>query len=149
MERFQSACTRCLIILAAIAAAQFQAGAADTLLLGWNNIGMHWMDSDYSLFGISPPFNTIQAQLIVGGKLVTNATGLTVTYEAIADPTGSINSTSAGKTTFYEFAPDLFGINLSADAGLGIYGMRSEEHTPEPMFFQQTDSVPVNWFRAE
>ena len=47
--------------------------------------------------------HTIEAQLIVGGKLVTNGTGSTVTYQAIADPSGSINTTSVGKGNFYEF----------------------------------------------
>ena len=48
--------------------------AATSTLLGWNNLGMHCMDSDYSVFSILPPYNTIEAQLIVGGKLVTNGT---------------------------------------------------------------------------
>jgi hypothetical protein len=54
--------------------------------LGWNNLGMHCMDSDYSVFSILPPYNTIEAQLIVGGKLIKAGAGYTVTYEAIADP---------------------------------------------------------------
>ena len=29
-------------------------------LVGWNNLGMHCMDSDYSVFSILPPFNTIK-----------------------------------------------------------------------------------------
>src|SRR6185369_5791701 len=68
--------------------------SASNQILGWNNLGMHCMDSDYSVFSILPPYNTIESQLIVGGKLVTNATGYTVTYEAVADPDGSINKTS-------------------------------------------------------
>jgi hypothetical protein len=52
---------------------------ASAQLLGWNNLGMHCMDSDYSVFSILPPYNTIEAQLIVAGKLVTNAAGYTLT----------------------------------------------------------------------
>src|SRR5512137_1471382 len=73
------------------------AQAASSALLGWNNLGMHCMDSDYSVFSILPPYNTIEAQLIVGGKLVKSGTGYTITYEAVADPDGSMNSTSVGK----------------------------------------------------
>ena len=62
------------------------ARAASNALLCWNNLGMHCMDSDYSVFSILPPYNTIEAQLIVGGKLVTNGSGYTVTYQAVADP---------------------------------------------------------------
>ena len=83
--------------------------SAGTIVLGWNNLGMHCMDSDYSVFTILPPYNTIEAQLIVNGKLVTNGTGYTVTYEAVADPTGSINSTSQGKTDFFQYTPQLYG----------------------------------------
>ncbi len=77
--------------------APVQTHAATSAVLGWNNLGMHCMDSDYSVFSILPPYNTIEAQLIVGGKLITNGAGYTITYQAGADPTGSFNSTSAGK----------------------------------------------------
>jgi len=38
------------------------------------------------------------------GVLVTNASGLVVTYRAVADPTGSINTTSLGKLNFWDWA---------------------------------------------
>ncbi len=70
-------------------------------LVGWNNLGMHCMDSNFSVFSILPPFNTIEAQLVdASGNLVKSGSGVTVTYQAVADPTGSINTTSAGKTNF-------------------------------------------------
>ena len=47
--------------------------AANSQVLSWNNLGMHCMDSDYSVFSVLPPYNTIEAQLIVNGALVTNA----------------------------------------------------------------------------
>ena len=53
--------------------------AATSVVLGWNNLGMHCMDSDYSVFSVLPPYNTIESQLIVNGLLVTNGTGYTVT----------------------------------------------------------------------
>ena len=70
--------------------------AANNQILGWNNLGMHCMDSDYSVFSILPPYNTIESQLIVGGKLVTNSTPLnlpvtvtpaTATLRIISQPT--------------------------------------------------------------
>ena len=51
-----------LVCLAAFASA-FTVGAASSQLLGWNNLGMHCMDSDYSVFSVLPPYNTIEAQL--------------------------------------------------------------------------------------
>src|SRR5579864_1537941 len=97
------------LLLAAVLALPLTITAANNQILGWNNLGMHCMDSDYSVFSILPPYNTIEAQLIVGGKLVTNGTGYTVTYEAMADPAGSFNSTSIGKGNFYTYAQTIYG----------------------------------------
>src|SRR5512136_2259569 len=85
------------------------AHAATSTIVGWNNLGMHCMDSDYSVFTVLPPYNTIEAQLIVAGKLITNGAGYTVTYQAVADPSGSINTTSIGKGNFYTYTPCLYG----------------------------------------
>ena len=96
-------------------------GSATTLLdvtWEWNNLGMHCMDSDYSVFTVLPPYNTIEAQLIVNGQLVTNGAGYTVTYQALADPSGSINTTSIGKGNFYTYTPFLYGA-FAPDTGPG------------------------------
>ena len=40
-------------------------------VVAWNNLGMHCMDADFSVFAILPPYNTIQAQVIdASGRLV-------------------------------------------------------------------------------
>lgn len=119
-------------------------------LLGWNNLGMHCMDSDYSVFSILPPYNTIHAQLInQQGRLVTNATGIGVTYQAICDPTGSFNSTSRGKCNFWEHSFDLFSNTPPQDTGLPVpgpeaYAMPGTSNAPQPMAFEASH----NWFAA-
>ncbi len=129
-------------------------GTAGTLLLGWNNLGMHCMDKDFSVFSILPPYNTIEAQLIVNGALVTSGTGYSVTYEAVADPSGSINTTDQGKTDFYQYTPYLYGA-LPMDMGLKGWAMPGAANTPQGMLFENNNSpaagvsTPVNWFRAE
>ena len=130
------------------------AAAANAVLLGWNNLGMHCMDSDYSVFSILPPYNTIEAQLVIGGHLVTSAGGYTVTYQAIADPSGSINRTSANKGNFYDFTDRLYA-PLQVDKGLAGWGMPGSANTPIGMLFENNNSpaagvsTPVDWFRAE
>jgi len=115
-------------------------------VVGWNNLGMHCMDADFSVFSILPPYNTIQAHVLdPTGKLVTSGTGLTVTYEAVADPTGSINTTSAGKTDFWLHVKDLFGATLPVDAGLKGKKMPGAGNPPQPMTFDPA----LNWFLAE
>jgi hypothetical protein len=131
----------------------------DSQILGWNNLGMHCMDSDYSVFSVLPPYNTIEAQLIVNGALVTNGAGYTVTYQAVADPSGSINTTSIGKGNYAAYVQALFGANLTADQGLAGWNMPGASNTPQAMLFEATN-VPspvahptvqtgVNWWRAE
>jgi hypothetical protein len=125
------------------------ARAAGAQLLGWNNLGMHCMDSDYSVFSILPPYNTINAQLIVGGALVTASNGYAVTYEAVADPDGSINQTSAGKGNWMQFAALLYG-SVATNQGLPFpdpnlsFWMPGASNTPQPMAF---DTAPA-WFYA-
>ena len=128
--------------------------SATSTILGWNNLGMHCMDSDYSVFSILPPYNTIEAQLIVNGLLVTNAAGYTMTYEAVADPSGSFNSTSQSKGNFYQFTAQLYA-PLAVNMGLAGWAMPGPNNIPQAMLFERTNQpaggvlTPVNWFRAE
>ncbi len=115
------------------------AAAAGYRLVGWSELGMHCMDSDYSLMAILPPYNTIHAQLIdPSGKLVRSAGTFTVTYQAVADASGSINRTSAQKTNFFSYAQLLFGANLAVDAGLAGKNMPGSANTPQAMTFDAT-----------
>jgi Big-like domain-containing protein len=115
-------------------------------LVGWNNLGMHCMDSDYSVLSLLPPFNTIQAQLIdPNGRLVKSPTGITVTYQAVADPTNSINKSSITKTNFWQFVQALFGGSPAPDVGLTGNAMPGTANTPRPMKFD----AAMNWFIAD
>ena len=40
-----------------------RAAEAGYTLVGWNNLGMHCMDADFSVLSLLPPYNTIHAQL--------------------------------------------------------------------------------------
>jgi len=115
-------------------------------LLAWNNLGMHCMDSDYSVFSILPPYNVINAQVIdSNGNLVTNSAGITVTYEAVVDAEGSINSTSLSKTNFWDHVVQLFQISLPPDHGLAGFNMPGSRNHPQPMAFDGA----MNWFVAD
>ncbi|MBI3448645.1 MAG: PKD domain-containing protein [Acidobacteria bacterium] len=115
-------------------------------LVGWNNLGMHCMDADYSVFSLLPPYNTIHAQLVdPQGVLLTPAAGVTVQYEAVADTSGSINTTSVGKTNFWTHVLDLFGASPAPDMGLAGRAMPGPANTPRPMAFDPA----FGWFIAE
>ena len=132
-------------------------GLGGYALLAWNDLGMHCVDGkDYSVFSILPPYNNLHAQLVdkATGKQVTS--GVTLTYEAIADDTvptsdplySSINTISSTKTNFWTYIQGLFGANPAPDVGLnlsGLPGNRTASRTPQPMSF-----APANgWFVAE
>ncbi|MBY0277770.1 hypothetical protein K2Z84_20745 [Candidatus Binatia bacterium] len=122
--------------------------AARYTLVGWNNLGMHCMDGDYSVLSLLPPYNTIHAQLVSPtGDLVDDpaAAGITVTYRAVADPTGAINTTSLDKTNFWMHVDELFGASLPVDAGLAGFAMPGAANTPRAMKWDATQ----HWFVAE
>ena len=127
--------------------------ATNYTLVGWNNLGMHCMDSDFSIFSILPPYNTIHAQLIANANgtawLVTNTARVRVTYEAVADPAGSINRTSVGKGNFWTHVKALFGLELPDDQGLPVpgpeaYSMPGAANMPQVMKFE----ADRKWFAA-
>jgi hypothetical protein len=129
----------CAILLALVTAAPAQK------LIGWNNLGMHCMDDDYSVFSILPPYNTVDAHLInASGKLVRDTTGITVTYEAVADPDGSINRSSMGKSTFWDHSQALFNAALPAETGLTGKKMPGPSNEPQPLDFDGG----MNWFQG-
>lgn len=121
--------------------------SASHTLLAWNDLGMHCMDGDYSVFSILPPYNTLHAQLVNSStnKLVTS--GVTLSYEAMADADGSINSISSSKTNFWQYAKHFFGADLPADVGLA--GNPTASLTPAPLSFAagsgmfQAEGIPI------
>ena len=133
------------------------AGSAKYALIAWNDLGMHCMDGkDYSVMSILPPFNNLHAQLVnaTTGKAVTK--GVTLTYEAVADRSGSINTYSANpaKTNFWDHALSLYWQTLAvvqatstptAPAGnVGLTGNMTPSLTAKPM----TLDAGNGWFEA-
>jgi hypothetical protein len=115
-------------------------------VLGWNDLGMHCMDGDYSAFSILPPFNNMRAQIIdANGRLVAESSGVRLSYEAVADPDGSINRTSIGKSNFWNFSLPLFGLQLGPDQGLAGCNMPGLANIGQPMTFD----VTRRWFAAD
>jgi hypothetical protein len=133
-------------------------------LIGWNDLGMHCFDGkDYSVFGVLPPFNTIHVHLIdSAGALVKAPAGYTITYQAIGDPlTNTLNTSSAAKTNFWQYAATLGFGSLLPDMGWKGFGMPGVSNAPQAMAFNTpdntwqavgipitpfTDSATVNYF---
>jgi hypothetical protein len=121
-------------------------------LLAFNDLGMHCMDREYTVFSILPPFNVVHAQVIAkhaGGPSLIDSASITVTYQSTRDPDGSLNTTSlGGKTDFWDHANALFGTTLNPGEGLtGLYMPADHPTRPgaQPMEFASAH----DWFSAE
>ena len=127
---------------------------AASTVLAFNDLGMHCMDREFSVFSILPPFNVVNSQVVLrdadGRPYLADDVDVDVLYNAVADPSGSRNSYSAGaaKTDFWLYANSLFGVNLTAGEGLtGLYMPADDplNRGAQPMDY----SVSTGWFSAE
>ncbi|MBL8200440.1 MAG: hypothetical protein JNK40_05650 [Chromatiales bacterium] len=104
-------------------------------ILATNDLGMHCVDADFSVFSILPPYNVVGAQVIrtdtAGRPSLAGDAAVALRYSPIPDANGSINSRSVGKTNFWQHAAQLFGANLAPGQGLkGLY-MPADATSPE------------------
>ncbi len=119
------------------------------VIVASSELGMHCIDGkDYSVFSVLPPFNVIHAQVIKKGEPPTFVTsGIVVTYVARADSTGSINTSSAGKTNFWSYVRPLFLNSVPPETGLT--GNKTQSQTPRPLKYDSTlgywvaDGIPT------
>lgn len=111
------------------------------VLVAWSELGMHCMDGkDYSVFSVLPPYNTVHAQLLKRGEPpVAITSGVTVTYTAVRDYSGSQNTTSWNKTNFWTWVQALFLTSPPPDQGLT--GNKVQSFTPHPMVFNASLGV--------
>ncbi len=143
-------------------------GTGTHQVLAFNDLGMHCADLDYSTFVILPPFNVIHSQVIERGDTprILDNTQVNVSYQAVSDGAGSINSTSqnqAGavhKSNFWNKNPktgnsyvfDLFGIDPPADEGLAfgqkMPGILAPYTANDAQAFNHFDSDKA-WFAAD
>ncbi len=115
-------------LLAVTALASAPANAAEPLgthvVLSWNDLGMHCMNKDHAVLSILPPYNNLYAQVIRRGgpgvlpEIVTQ--GLTLEYSVPG------NTYSVGKTDFWDYAYDIFGVTLPANIGLTGLGLSGD-----------------------
>jgi len=108
--------------------------AGSYVVTAWSELGMHCIDGkDYSVFSVLPPYNTLHAQVIKVGDPPVVVNNVTVTYQALADPSGSANTSSSSKTNFWTYVKPLFGASPASDVGLT--GNPVQSTTPHAMTF--------------
>ena len=120
----------------------------DYRVLAFNDLGMHCMDREYSIYAILPPYNVAHAQVIERGAPPRLRDDVSVSYQATPDPAGSVNSTSVAKTDFWQHANALFGVALQPGEGLkGRY--MPADHPSEPGAQTMDYDRARGWYSAE
>jgi len=107
------------------------------VVFGYNDLGMHCMNSDFSEIMVLPPFNTLHAQVIERGvepDIVTS--DVTVRYFIPG------NTHSADKCNFWAFPQPLLGGALPPDVGLTGHGM-SGVMTVRPDNDWEVTGIPI------
>jgi hypothetical protein len=89
------------------------------VVMGYNDLGMHCMNEDFSEMMILPPFNTLHATIVdrSGGEPHIVKTGVVVEYTIPG------NTHSSDKTNFWDYVNPLLGVNLANDIGLTGNGL--------------------------
>jgi len=116
----------------------------DFVLLAWSDTGMHCMDGDYSVFSLLPPNNTLKAQFLVKGASprIVNA-GVEITYEALADNNGLLNTTNIGKTNFWDYAAQLYPSLRTLQDGMGVAGKQTQSLVPQTMDYNLESNLYI------
>ena len=109
------------------------------IVIGWNDLGMHCSNKDFDSIVILPPYNNYRAQVIKVGDENNNpeiiSSGVTIDYEIPG------NSYSVGKTNFWSYEDQLFGVNLPDNVGLTGAGLTGSMAAASDHYW--VDGVPI------
>jgi hypothetical protein len=129
---------------AAMADSQGTAGGNNGyVVIGWNSLGMHCMNSRFQYMCVLPPYNTLMVQVIQRGnppKVVTN--GLKIEYAVDG------NTYSVRKTDFWTYANSLFGVTLKPNIGLAGYGLTGTMAATRPLSTPSDPNAQEDHFEA-
>jgi len=131
--------TTALLLMAVASLAQVP---GNYVILVNNDLGMHCMNRDHATLSILPPYNNLNAQVIERGdvsrlpRLVT--TGVTLEYSIPG------NTYSVGKTNFWDYDLQLFGVDLPPDIGLTGKGLSGTFDLVGDYYF--AEGIPVTPF---
>lgn len=111
------------------------------VIIGWNDLGMHCYDQDYSVFSILPPYNTLWSQVILRGdppQLITQDIQVEFSFPD--------NSESASKTNFWDYEDKLFGVDLPLNTGLTGVGLAGEMELASSGAYFVAEGIPLTEF---
>lgn len=89
-----------------------------TVVIAYNDLGMHCINQDFAEIMVLPPYNNLRATVIDrAGEPHVVTSGVTVSY------TIPSNTHSVDKTSFWTYAQATLGVALPPDIGLTGHGM--------------------------
>ncbi len=109
------------------------------VILGYNDLGMHCMNKDFSELMVLPPANTMHAQVIdrSGGDPRIVTSGISIEYSIPG------NTESITKTNFWKFGPAMFGKNITDNIGLFGNGLAGNMVKNVSGNFWEVTGVPL------
>jgi hypothetical protein len=113
--------------------------AQERLIIAWNELGMHCSNKDFSKLVILPPYNNVRAQVVQVGDSSHNPAVLTADLRVTYEIPG--NTYSVGKTNFWDYEDQIFGVNLPPNIGLTGKGLTGEMRVVENYFL--VEGVPI------
>ncbi len=116
--------------------------SSEYIVISWNDLGMHCANQDFSKVVVLPPYNNLISHIIKRGNETTLpevvTTGFSVDYEIPG------NTYSVGKTNFWDYEDQLFGVNLPDNIGLTGAGLTGEMEIHANSF--TIEGIPITPF---
>jgi len=109
------------------------------VVLAWNDLGMHCINPGFSHLAVLPPFNNLWVQVIRRGAEPQIVRRDIRVFYAFPD-----NKTTRGKSDFWKYDQQLFGVDLPEGVGLTGNGLSGEMRfvaTPYPHY--EATGIPI------
>jgi hypothetical protein len=117
-----------------------RAAESEYVVLSWNDLGMHCYNRDFKDLAVLPPYNTLWAQVVkVGDPPQVITEGIEVSY-SFPD-----NTYSVGKSNFWQYDQQLFGVDLPPNVGLEGKGLAGNMDQIADHF--AAEGIPLTEFR--
>ena len=120
-------------------------GTEEYIVISWNDLGMHCSNKDFSKITVLPPYNNLRAQVIRKGSATELPQVVTAGFNVQYSIPG--NTYSVGKTNFWDYAQQLFGVTLAPNIGLTGVGLTGSMIAADDHFY--VDGIPITPFQDE
>lgn len=111
----------------------------DYVVLVWNDLGMHCANKDFSKIVILPPYNNLISHVIKKGTTTSWPEVVTAGVEVSYEIPG--NTYSVGKTNFWDYEDQIFGVTLPDNIGLTGAGLNGQMEVNDNAF--TIEGIPI------